>query len=396
MHTVMRAADAAELLALVPVLAGYRPHESLTFVLFEGRRSLGVMRFNLPDDDDEVDRIAATLIGYACKVRAADGIAVVVFTESDLVDRAGGALAHDDLVGAILARADSCGLGVKEALCWAGDAWGSYLDASRVPRSLDEIARRQDDAPIPLPRVIASQADGADLPEFDLAARERVGRALAEIAAAVDDQDDPHPAPGSAPAELRVIAALGVLGDPPQLFEDALSWDAAAPDPLAASCLIWCLARPLLRDVALRQWCYDQVAGDETFDAQLSWHEGVSFPPRIAQHLWGEGPVPDPDRLKRALTLVRAMASLAPRHARPGVLSAAAWLSWALGRSTHAASYARMAIEIDPDHGLSDIVLTMTSAGHLPEWAFRRRPPHPGRASTSRAGTGSSHGSPVP
>jgi hypothetical protein len=54
------------------------------------------------------------------------------------------------------------------------------------------------------------------------------------------------------------------------------------------------------------------------------------------------------------------------------VLAAAAWISWALGRSTHAAWYAERALEIEPGHGLSEIVATMIGAGHLPEWAFER------------------------
>ena len=46
-------------------------------------------------------------------------------------------------------------------------------------------------------------------------------------------------------------------------------------------------------------------------------------------------------------------------------------LSWALGRSTHAALYAERACEVDPEHGLSQIVLSFVQAGHLPDWAFR-------------------------
>ncbi|HBR87853.1 MAG TPA: hypothetical protein DEA59_01135, partial [Microbacterium sp.] len=72
------------------------------------------------------------------------------------------------------------------------------------------------------------------------------------------------------------------------------------------------------------------------------------------------------------LDAARAAAAAAPRARRAGALATCAWLSWALGRSTHAAAFAEMAFAIEPDHGLAGIVLTMVNAGHLPEWAFHR------------------------
>jgi hypothetical protein len=54
-------------------------------------------------------------------------------------------------------------------------------------------------------------------------------------------------------------------------------------------------------------------------------------------------------------------------------------LSWALGRSTHAAGYASEALEIDAEHGLAQIVLTFVSNAHLPEWVFERPAPEVAR-----------------
>ncbi|MBN9173996.1 MAG: hypothetical protein J0I70_07570, partial [Microbacterium sp.] len=48
-----------------------------------------------------------------------------------------------------------------------------------------------------------------------------------------------------------------------------------------------------------------------------------------------------------------------------------AWLSWALGRSTHAESFARRACELEPEHGLGEIVRSFVAVGHVPDWAFR-------------------------
>ncbi|MET0812640.1 MAG: hypothetical protein ABWY03_06270, partial [Microbacterium sp.] len=138
--------------------------------------------------------------------------------------------------------------------------------------------------------------------------------------------------------------------------------------------LAWCFARPALRDVALSQWCLGFAAGDELLDAQLRWSDGEEYPSHLAVHMWGEGERPDPHRLQAALATVRRVAALTTGDARAGALAIAAWCSWALGLSTHADSYARLALEAVPQYGLAEIVLAFTAAGHLPDWAFRRDP----------------------
>ncbi len=83
---------------------------------------------------------------------------------------------------------------------------------------------------------------------------------------------------------------------------------------------------------------------------------------------------PDPDRLVRALTLARRLAAAAPTRVRSGALATSAWLSWALGRSSHAAIYVERALRIDRSHGLAGIVASFIEANHLPDWAFRPSP----------------------
>ena len=78
MQTVFKAADAADFLALVPALAGYRPVDSVALVLFRGTRTAGVIRLDLGAFRDplSVDSSAATAVGLACKVDRVDGVAV--------------------------------------------------------------------------------------------------------------------------------------------------------------------------------------------------------------------------------------------------------------------------------------------------------------------------------
>lgn len=143
--------------------------------------------------------------------------------------------------------------------------------------------------------------------------------------------------------------------------------------PMRTAMLGWCLARPSLRDVALVQWATDVAGGDLAMEAQRRWEDGAEYPADLASVMWGEGPRPDAERLERALALVREVAALVPKTQRPGPLALCAWISWALGRSSHADRYAAMALAIDRRHGLADIVRSFVRAGHLPEWAFRLR-----------------------
>lgn len=377
MTTIIKAANAADFLALVPHLAGYTPSNSLVLVPFHRNRTLGVMRFDLPPADDEdldVDAIAATFVGMICKLADADGVTPVVFTDDRFCQ--GDDITHAPLVRAVIQRADACGLHVADALCLAADGWGSYLDPECPPegRRRSELAR---ELAIPEKRdVSADQNAGLELPPADLAAKQRVGYALQSIDKAAHAVCGADQGARTSIADLdpTALAAVCAFDDVPSLFEDALGWDAAALRPFDAAALLWCLARPSLRDVALSQWGADMATGDHALEAQLRWEDGEDYPEDLGMRMFGEGSRPDAERLQAALGLTRALAAVAPRALRVGPLATAAWLSWALGRSTAAAWHVERAREIAPEHGLAGIVATFVAAGHLPEWAFEQKP----------------------
>jgi hypothetical protein len=389
MTTTVKAATAAQFLALVPKMLGYRPSQSLVLIPFSGSRSVGAMRFDLPTvgETDEIDRIAATLIGMVCRLPDADALAAVFYTDERFADDG---MPHRDLVAGLERRADACGLQMTDALCVAADAWGSHFDPAcpEAGRPLDELTDEPSGAEH-LAVASGDQAAGADLPKVDLAEKEHTARAVSALADAVLLLCGPESAArtaGSALTEVavsaedrgeprvdpRALAAVCTLDDLPGLFEEALGWDLDALDPFDAAAIIWCLGRPALRDIALVQWCGGFAAGDEALDAQLRWESGEEYPAHLAMQMWGEGERPDPDRLEAALALSRRVAAAAPRTVRAGALATCGWLAWALGRSTHADRYALWACEIEPEHGLAEIVRSFVLAGHLPDWAFRR------------------------
>lgn len=384
MTTIVKAAGAAEFLSLVPRMLGFLPSRSLVMIPFAGSRSLGAMRFDLPDgESDAIDRVAATVIGTVCRLPEADAVAAIVYTDRRFAEEGG--MPHTDLLRALERRADACGLSTTDALCVAADGWGSSLDAEcpSTGHGLVELELSSPDGDLPAPDA-GDQTAGAELPDVDLATSERVARALraldratvvlcgpdgtapaSGVAAGADGDDD-------ARIDPTALAAVCALDDLPTLFETALTWDPENLQPYDTATLAWCLARPSLRDVALVQWSGTLAAGDEAFDAQLRWESGEEYPAHLAMRLWGEGEQPDPGRLQHALELVRHVGAAVPRALRPGALAMCAWLSWALGRSTHAEIYALEACAIEPEHGLSEIVRSFVHAGHLPDWAFRR------------------------
>ena len=266
MQTVIRASDSAEFLAIVPHLAGFRPRDSLAVVLFDGKRSLGVMRLDLPHQGD-IPRIAATMIGMMCRVERADAVVLVTYTDDPLRD-AEGALAQKELLDALLDRAHACGLWVKDALCVAQDAWGSYVDAAMGDRPLSDIDGRALETPLPPIPAGADQHTGTALPKVSARDRKETAAALAALTKAIRAITTHHPKDLSG-VDPRALATACSLDDLPTLFEDALAWDAEGPLPTEAAALIWCLGRPSLRDIAISQWCGDLEAGRDAVEAQF-------------------------------------------------------------------------------------------------------------------------------
>ena len=305
---------------------------------------------------------------------------------------------HRDLIEALETRADACGVRVTDALCVAADAWGSHLDPAcpRAGRPLDELGEEPRGAEH-LTVAEGDQAAGSELPGVDLAEKERTARALLALEDAVqllcgsesagsprsaarrlarDERRPRHPIrtpPTSRRVDPQALATVCTLDDLPTLFEEALGWDAETLAPFDAAALIWCLARPALRDIALVQWCGGMSAGDEALDAQLRWESGEEYPAHLAMQMWGEGERPDPDRLEAALALSRRIAAAAPRAVRPGALA-----TCALARVGARPIDARRAVR-DCWHARSSRSTgsPRSSArscwpGHLPDWAFRR------------------------
>lgn len=369
MNTVLRATGSAEFLALVPALAGFTPRQSIVLLPFQKSRAHGAMRIDLPHPDIELDEYVDTAIGLLSRVGGTDAVAVVVYTdESPQLTPDGIVLPVAVVVDELLGLAADLGLGIVDALCVTPGGWSSYLHDDPTMRPTDDLP---DSPTVPgLADVSGDQDAGVALPVVDFAEKERVGRALRDLSDALIHEHLPDTARER--VNPQALAASLLLDDVPLLFEDLLDTPENQP-PFVTAALLWCLDRPRLRDVALVQWASDLETGLHTLGAQLAYaHEGATVPNELGEVFLGRGPTPDTDRLRVALTVVRNAAARAPRASRPAPLTAAAWLSWALGRSTHAAHYLRLATEIDPTYSLALLMHTMIDAAMLPEWTFQR------------------------
>jgi len=331
MTTVIKASGPADLLGLIPSLLGFTPTQSLVLIPFKDGRSMGAMRFDLPDpnDDDAIERCTSTAADYVTRVPEVTHALAVVYTGADH----GGAIT---VLFAIQAQLLAHELGVADLLYVSALGWGSLLEGTG-PNPMSEIPVKLD-----APGFTGDQATGAELPVIDKRRAARISQRVLHA-----DEHDPS---------LQLLVLM----------------EKAATEPLTPvllGALHWNLERPSLRDPLLIAWAQDQDAGTDALLAQMDWAEGHPYPQKIAAIMWGEGSRPDPARLRQSLENVRTLLAVAPSA---GCYATAAWLAWALGQSTHAEVYADAGLELEPEHGLCGIVVTFVQNGHLPAWAFEK------------------------
>ena len=369
MTTVMKASGSAEFLGLVPALAGFTPTRSIVLTPFEGKRTYGALRIDLPDDDPTA--FAEGAVDLIARVERIDALAVVVYTEEHAQPtRDGLVLPHGVVVDELLSAAEDRRLGIVDVLCVTPDGWASYLDDEPSLHALDTI--RVIDPTQDASDVRGDQSAGTELADFGLLMTERVGRASIVLEDVIcrarmgreAEVEHEHP---------EAVAAASLLDDIPALFEAAMDLP-DDPPPYVCAALLWLLERPLYRDVALMQWAGDLAVGRRTLASQITHHDAGTLPGDGAfDTMIGEGPRPSIPRLHAALRTVRTLAALAPRRKRIGPLALAAWLSWAQGRPSHTELYLAAVRAIAPEYSFGRLLNDLMVARPLPAWAFDRR-----------------------
>lgn len=396
MTTIIRAEAAHDFLALVPTLVGYRPSRSLLCVAFAGNRTAGVLRHDLPRDAPARDALVASVVGTLCRMVQADAVVPVVYTPARFAD---GGLPERDLLQGVVRRAEEAGFLVRDALCVAADGWGSLLD-DELPatgRALELI----DGSPLVRhPEVLREPADSAAdlvrIPAADPVIAARVGEILASLRAMETDgsggerrvpvglEDDPL---------LDLDAAIGDALDP-FVAAELLARGERATSPEMLAWLVRLGSSAPFRDAMMLQVAFGPAIGELALDCADEAAErsadasdrrvdkgpadSVGGPSDVesaeqflSRLLMGHAAArPEVERIERALeTLVVAIAN-APEHERAGALCMAAWLAWALGRSSSAGALVDLALEADERHSMARLLRRFIGTGALPDWAF--------------------------
>lgn len=376
MSKIVQAASPVQLLAVVPELVGFAPRDSLVLVVFCGSRTCAAYRVDLPapSSDAVYKRLVTTLIGMLCRVRGADGVIPVVYTDDAFAECGG--IPRQTLAAHLVSRARSGGFRVLDALCVAGDGWASYLDESDPrPRPLAAlqvaVAARRDD-PEALP-VLAAPDRQVRLPRCSARERERTARAYTQLGQVCLTGDVGRDS--ELPVEIEPVA------DPVWFAELSIGWDAAQLTAVQAALIAFAVRAPASRDVVMLSWGWGPEVGRRAARFNQGWQAGDPVDPHddVALAIGGMGalPAPDPNRVERAIELLRQVAARLPNGLRAPALTMLAWLNWSRGRGTVAGHYLQRARRVDPCYGLAELLDRLLWQGMLPEWLYLRDAPEP-------------------
>ena len=328
--TIIKASTLAALLSAVPSLLGFQPSESLVILPMRGGRTIGAMRLDLPDIgmlSEHSPRIADVI-----RRTEPESVILVVYSEVDHARHWATVEALDLDLGVDIP--------IVDAAYVAAVGYGSLLNI------------------------------GTAGPLSDIVVDPKLGH--------VAPNNEPDPLPDTSLFEDEILVAIMS-----QTAED-LGYDQVPPfiegllstDRLLSGTEIGILAsilqRPAFRDIALVTIVGGAELGETAVLAQERWQDGAPYPKDVAQLMWGQGAKPDAKRLTKALEHARLASPAMLSLGVGGSLAVCAWLSWALGQSSHAQTYARQALDVEPDHGLAAIVSTFIDGAHIPAWVFTR------------------------
>lgn len=357
--TVVKADSAADFLRLVPRLVGMRPVRSLVLAAFSGSRTGSALRVDLPPANADLSAFADTFVGLVCRIDEVDGIVAVVYTDATH----GAALRGPEaaLLHQVATCADRAGLVVRSVFVVAADGWSSARRGSGgVAQPLASI---QDDmagdglldADV-LGRELLDIDAAVRLPERPPAVQHRFERAVAaRLSHGADDLLRLDPSD-------RIEAALSATGSAFGVADDASVLLAAA------------LRIPALRDIVLLQIGWGAEFGSHAWRRGTEDRPLTIDEPTTMAFTGGDMARPDPTRIERAIERLKGVAALTPPDRRAPVLTAIAWLHWALGRGTLAGRFVDLARAADPAHSLASLLAALLAGSVLPEWAYRDTP----------------------
>jgi hypothetical protein len=399
MTEIIRAESGADLLALVPALLGYRPRQSVALVAFQGRRTGGGMRLDLPRGRRAADHraVADAAVSMLSRLPGVDRVVPVVYTDATFTAEKGSP--RRDLARVVIDRLRAAGFDVTEAFCVAADGWGSYLDDGAV-RPLEAIGARGTGRLAEQARsgrVDELSARGR-LPRRDGARARQIEEQAARIERYLDEleqwrdagEDGADPRLDDADAFLDEVD-LVLAAESGEAVERALALGWRFLAPLGAAWLLGLFDSPPQRDAVMLQVAFGEAVGYAARVDQERWSElqrerGLPMDDLVAAErdagtlgdldlfsamlLGRVDERPDPERIARGIALVEQLAAHAPASRRAPLLTVLAWWWWCLGLASVAGRLLDQALRLDPALGMARLLHTVVGSGALPAWAF--------------------------
>lgn len=144
--TILRATSSADFLAALPRLTGMTAPESCFVVMFDGKRTIGTARIDLPERLTEQlgspgPELEAWIRQVAELATMSGGpVAVVIDTASPLTEQPA-ASPHGVLTAILSDVLQSGGVPVRDALAIGSDGWTSFMGSDQPElQPLDEIS----------------------------------------------------------------------------------------------------------------------------------------------------------------------------------------------------------------------------------------------------------------
>ncbi|MDM4764263.1 DUF4192 family protein [Galbitalea sp. SE-J8] len=412
--TVLRAHDAADLVAMVPILLPGAPlRASLVAMFFVGKRTYGGARIGLPPRrrTSDIRMLCRAITDCARKVPGVDGVAFVVYCDETFEAERG--IPWLELGRTASATARRQQLVVLDVLCVAPDGWGSYLDHD-IPlggRPLEQIGS----SPAALEAaVFAPEPVFAPVP-FDLDPEQLAEPERARLTRLIDDYD------------TEVDRLLGLIGEG-RALDALLPWDRAAAverrlaagaeglEGRIATQFVETLQVPAERDAAMLQIAFGLDAGravrasnavwerrrrehggsmDDVMLAAIEAGENVDADGTASMMLGGAGRRPDRARVDRGMRLLLLLRAVASDDSQRPLLSMSAWLAWSIGRGSYAGEMLERLRAIDPGYGMLGVLENLLRYRPLPEWLFDvplPRADDPGVENAGVENAGAGHG----
>ncbi|MCC6856639.1 MAG: DUF4192 family protein [Microbacteriaceae bacterium] len=366
MTEVIKAGSDAELLGLIPRLAGYTATNSIVLAAFSGKQSYAAFRVDLPQRKRTADyrAVATWIIGTLSNMRGVDGVAMVIYTDETFAANHG--VPWLELSRTLGEKMHQQGFHIPGFLCVAADGWANFYDRD-YPREGHPLAD------IPIDHTVTSLAELGALPDVTPAERSAFLELITDVCSGywpIDleslDTDDPREF-----VELCATWLQGELPDAALVLLAELSRSNAFRDEIALQFGFGMLVAGAIAEDNDRYLAIQRREGgtmDEVVRREIDAGR-ARLDDELAGLLMGIGRLrPDADRLERGIHQFKRIAALAPEHYRPNVLCIVAWMLWARGLGSAAGRMIDLALEIDPLHGMGQLLYTLLANGRMPEW----------------------------